>query len=117
MLLNVDVITSGRILSLLSTVPVFSAFISRSSSIWTSSIKLFDLIGLLGALAVRTFSGTVAFATGDDVVVDDSAGEDDGVVLFCPFAIDFVTLVVAAAAVHVPFSVGFVRVFSGHAGV
>lgn len=118
---NLDVITSGRILSLLSTVPVFSALISRSSSIWTSSIKLFDFIGLPLA---RSFSGTAAFATGDDadvvVVVDGdvvAAGEGDGVALFSPFAIGFVTLVVDVAMVEdVPFSVGFVRLFSGHAG-
>lgn len=113
-LLNVDVITSGRILSLLSTVPVFSALISRSSSIWTSSIKLFNFIGLTLALEERSFSGTVAFATDDD---DDDVVVDNGVALFFPFAIGFVTLMVASVVVDVPFSVGFGRFFSGHAGV
>lgn len=115
-LLNVDVITSGRILSLLSTVPVFSAFISRSSSIWTSSIKLFDFIGLPLALEERSFSGTVAFATEDNDDDDVIVAAADGVALFSPFAIGFVTLM-AASVVDVPFSVGFGRFFSGHAGV
>lgn len=132
---NVDDITSGRTLSLLSTVPVFSALISRSSSIWTSSINLLVDFTDLPPLTSRSFCATFAtFATDEDndadVVVDvvvvvvigsftvstvagavdvDADADDD---LTEPFEIDF-----GVTIVDVPFSVGFGRLFNGHAGV
>lgn len=130
---NVDDITSGRTLSLLSTVPVFSALISRSSSIWTSSINLLFVFTDLPPLTSRSFCATFAtFATDEDndadvvvvvVVVigsftvstvagtvDVDADADDDFAE--PFEIDF-----GVTIVDVPFSVGFGRLFNGHAGV